>query len=598
MSSTSRANGATSPKAASNKWQFVNVNEPKKNQDKGIISVVRAHAMRNVRRKQRMELTAQHQKRLKAQAPRSDRADSNATAEYSVQKNPDDWPIGDKADLDWSMSLREMLSKLESTNLGHLASRKEAEVAAEYDQDAQRPDYWQSHSEDETRASKRVTLGTHGPESPKSLVGDGVFDPFDVMPISGCASYNSHALNHFASIIGLNCVPVRQGMGQSTLTKRWLPHALQDSTLFLATLTFAEVHLGILSGNHKSPRALLHKGNSIKAVNAKLRDQKLALSNEAIGAVAMLAAMESILGNYKELRIHMSGLQTMVHMRGGLQSLGWGGVLHMFISWQDLLSSEMIVSAPLDGKRPCCPVFRRSLPYSNPIFPELGLSTELCGEIATSFQDMQYLTQTNKIGEKSRGAFDMLSFCKLRTDVVHRLLSFSNQKLASEMTNLDYDIEICRLAALIYVKVALHMYAPLSAMTQNLKAQLMHLITQGEANSTIDLATRQRPNSITWALFIGGIHSLNNKEEEWFALRLARGFRVSGVETWTEMEERLGQICWLDELNTPTCRSLWRKVEGIQAEYWAHQVRDAASDWDRKGPFTVIITLRRRLTRH
>lgn len=23
----------------------------------------------------------------------------------------------------------------------------------------------------------------------------------------------------------------------------------------------------------------------------------------------------------------------MVYMRGGLQSLGWGGVLHMFISW-------------------------------------------------------------------------------------------------------------------------------------------------------------------------------------------------------------------------------------------------------------------------
>ena len=40
-----------------------------------------------------------------------------------------------------------------------------------------------------------------------------------------------------------------------------------------------------------------------------------------------------MLGNYKELRIHMDGLQRMVNMRGGLQSLGWGGVLHMFISW-------------------------------------------------------------------------------------------------------------------------------------------------------------------------------------------------------------------------------------------------------------------------
>ena len=57
-------------------------------------------------------------------------------------------------------------------------------------------------------------------------------------------------------------------------------------------MTFAEVHLGILSGNHRSQRALIHKCDSIKAVNAMLRDRAHALSNEAIGAVAMLAAIE------------------------------------------------------------------------------------------------------------------------------------------------------------------------------------------------------------------------------------------------------------------------------------------------------------------
>lgn len=39
------------------------------------------------------------------------------------------------------------------------------------------------------------------------------------------------------------------------------------------------------------------------------------------------------MGNYKELRIHMDGLQRMVYMRGGLHELGWGHILHMFISW-------------------------------------------------------------------------------------------------------------------------------------------------------------------------------------------------------------------------------------------------------------------------
>ena len=38
-------------------------------------------------------------------------------------------------------------------------------------------------------------------------------------------------------------------------------------------------------------------------------------------------------GNFEDMRIHMNGLVKMVEMRGGLQELGWNGVLHMFISW-------------------------------------------------------------------------------------------------------------------------------------------------------------------------------------------------------------------------------------------------------------------------
>ena len=92
--------------------------------------------------------------------------------------------------------------------------------------------------------------------------------------------------------MAINCLPVDHGIGENPLTKIWLPYALQDYTLFLTTLTFAVAHLEILSGNYKSPKTLLNKGQAIKAVNAKLRDSEHALSNETIGAVAMLAAME------------------------------------------------------------------------------------------------------------------------------------------------------------------------------------------------------------------------------------------------------------------------------------------------------------------
>ena len=106
--------------------------------------------------------------------------------------------------------------------------------------------------------------------------------------------------------MALNCLPVDQPKGQNPLTKTWLPYAMQDSTLFLATLTFAAAHLEILSGNYKSPRTLLHKSHSIIAVNAKLGDREHALSNETIGAVAMLAAMEVCHETFSSYQSHGS----------------------------------------------------------------------------------------------------------------------------------------------------------------------------------------------------------------------------------------------------------------------------------------------------
>ena len=94
------------------------------------------------------------------------------------------------------------------------------------------------------------------------------------------------------SVMALSCLPIDQHKSQNPITKMWLSYALQDSTLFQATLNFAEVHLDVVSGNYNSRRAIVYKDQSIKAVNAKLRDNEHALSNETIGAVAMLAAIE------------------------------------------------------------------------------------------------------------------------------------------------------------------------------------------------------------------------------------------------------------------------------------------------------------------
>lgn len=183
-------------KAVRNQWQFVNFSEPKKNQDKDVISIVRAHAMRDVRRKQRMEVVAQHKKRTKAVASKPNHAESGVTVDRSLQKNPYDWFLAGNADTDWLTALRRMLSKLESVNVDHLASTNDAGNASECDEYATSSDYWRGYDKDEIQASIRLILGTLRSGTPKPLIGESLCDPFDAIPVSAHTSYNGHVLNH------------------------------------------------------------------------------------------------------------------------------------------------------------------------------------------------------------------------------------------------------------------------------------------------------------------------------------------------------------------------------------------------------------------
>ena len=86
--------------------------------------------------------------------------------------------------------------------------------------------------------------------------------------------------------------PVPNNEAPGSLAILWLSYALQDETLFLATLNFASVHLDILARRPISSRALAYKSDVIKTVNNRLASSEEALSNSTIGAVAMLAAVE------------------------------------------------------------------------------------------------------------------------------------------------------------------------------------------------------------------------------------------------------------------------------------------------------------------
>lgn len=94
------------------------------------------------------------------------------------------------------------------------------------------------------------------------------------------------------TVIAHNCFPVEPGRGQHPLTNIWMPYAVADPLLFLATTNYAAAHLDIMYGRQNNLRTLAQKAETIRLINLRLQDSAETLSNSTIGAVAMLAAAE------------------------------------------------------------------------------------------------------------------------------------------------------------------------------------------------------------------------------------------------------------------------------------------------------------------
>ena len=156
-------------------WQFVNVNDPNQNLDKGIISVVRAHAMRNVRRQQRLKLTTQYQESLNTKVPTRPPAYPKVAAEYLMPLARNDGSVDDEANID---SSREMDPGCELVDLVQTTSD------------------WQIYRENEGQQPTSMALGIPRAASPRLMYPDGVFDPFNTKRTAICAWSNSQVLHH------------------------------------------------------------------------------------------------------------------------------------------------------------------------------------------------------------------------------------------------------------------------------------------------------------------------------------------------------------------------------------------------------------------
>ena len=236
----------------------------------------------------------------------------------------------------------------------------------------------------------------------------------------------------------------------------------------------------------------------------------------------------------------------------------------------------MIAEPPVYGLTPSLTPFGNNLTFPTSNSPDLGLAHDLNGELSTCLHDLRYLNNEIILQEHALGTdrqytvSDKIAFSTMHKALTHRLLCLKIQKPSLEMSTSDYLFEMCRIAALIYAKMALPIAIRNELVALLQKAQITDLLRTFESLQASE-EEESIPDVFIWVLSIISLISSDDTEEVWSALHLAKIARIAGISTWVQLEKRLKDICWTERLITPTCKSVWRRVENFNAQYWAAQ---------------------------
>ena len=134
-------------------------------------------------------------------------------------------------------------------------------------------------------------------------------------------------------------VPNNDAALRVLLGAHFMPVVLSDPAPLHALMLTAAAHYSKLQGPQSHNINLLQlKGMAIQEINRALTDHRSggrSISDQLIIAVAKMATFELLFGHQETFHTHMTGLQRMVSLRGGLPALGCNGMLERSLLWLD-----------------------------------------------------------------------------------------------------------------------------------------------------------------------------------------------------------------------------------------------------------------------
>jgi len=292
----------------------------------------------------------------------------------------------------------------------------------------------------------------------------------------------------------------------------------------------------------------------------------------------------------------MSGLEKMIRLRGGINQLGFNGLITRLIHWVDA-GNATLTSAPLrfpvfkparvavttDGFTPAhivCPSPANPLQFPSFFEPCPSYSsntTEFWGnfisrDVLFVFDEIRRLTELlDTTPRTSMQEIERMNLSDSLSIVERKSLSFTltpasarNQRESSpEVDAQDLISECCSLAALIYVHLSLRGVAVSSVVIDRLASRLKSRL---ELFRDLVAAWHVAPRILTWILVTGAIASLDRPERSWFVPHLADLCEAFGLRYWEDLKEWLRSFLFLESGNEGRIRKVWEEVDEFMGD--------------------------------
>ncbi|KFZ20262.1 hypothetical protein V501_00247 [Pseudogymnoascus sp. VKM F-4519 (FW-2642)] len=342
-------------------------------------------------------------------------------------------------------------------------------------------------------------------------------------------------------------------------TSMWVQFMFLDEAFFhCAIAASVTARNGLVVEKYDPKEAMRHLSQTFRLINERLSGND-AVSDETIAVVVILAQHERLRGHHREGLVHISGLERMVQLRGGVTALSRyrpGLTQKMFkvdleyamhqgtatrFSAEDIVPNSTALFGRFAGSE---------INYDTDMI-DPRLSKHLSADLQTIFTEMNGLARL--MNDACAGHCPRIKpYIFLDTVILlgYRLIQVSPLSGPRAFT---------RLENAVHMGLAVFLMALLRGLA--MKVSNVPLVSELARSVARDHAGSEQVDKevILWILFVGQTSAFGKADDEWFFPKMAETTRSLGINSWEDVSKVLATFPWVSDVHGKSGQALWYK---------------------------------------